>query len=265
MKLLLPVVISLIASTIGAICGIGGGIIIKPALDMAGIYDLSTVGLLSAFTAFSMSMYSVLRNAVKKEIAFQGKTIIYISLGAVAGGFFGNHLFDKVMEKAVSESFVLSAQAVILIILTVITIIYTLLKGRIRTLDISNRALIIVIGFMLGSISSFLGIGGGPFNLMFLSIFFSMDTKKASIHSIFIILFSQGANLIFSFIKNDRPDCNIGVVLLMILCGVLGGIAGRSINKRLKSRTVDVLFICVMVAIVMINVHNFGIVVLNDE
>ena len=35
--------VSFLASTAGAICGIGGGVIIKPVLDSLGIYSVSTV------------------------------------------------------------------------------------------------------------------------------------------------------------------------------------------------------------------------------
>ena len=39
-------IVSLLASVIGGICGIGGGVIIKPTLDMLGVADLATVGFL---------------------------------------------------------------------------------------------------------------------------------------------------------------------------------------------------------------------------
>lgn len=42
---LLFFVISFLASIIGGICGIGGGIIIKPALDLSGLASIATVQL----------------------------------------------------------------------------------------------------------------------------------------------------------------------------------------------------------------------------
>ncbi|MEI3183290.1 MAG: sulfite exporter TauE/SafE family protein [Lachnospiraceae bacterium] len=43
--------------------------------------------------------------------------------------------------------------------------------------------------------SSFLGIGGGPINLVVLLYFFSMDTKAAAQNSLYIILFSSDHQL----------------------------------------------------------------------
>ena len=44
---LLFFVVSLAASVVGAICGIGGGVIIKPTLDVFGWASASTISFLS--------------------------------------------------------------------------------------------------------------------------------------------------------------------------------------------------------------------------
>ena len=50
------------ASVLGSICGIGGGIIIKPLLDAFGVLDAATVSFLSGVTVLSMTAYSVVKN-----------------------------------------------------------------------------------------------------------------------------------------------------------------------------------------------------------
>ena len=67
-----------------------------------------------------------------------------------------------------------------MIILTRAVLVYTIRKAHIRTLEVSGSAACVIIGFLLGVLSSFLGIGGGPINLMILSFFFSMDSKTAA-------------------------------------------------------------------------------------
>ena len=39
--------VSLLASVVGAICGIGGGVIIKPVLDLLHLESVSTISFLS--------------------------------------------------------------------------------------------------------------------------------------------------------------------------------------------------------------------------
>ena len=48
MTYLLILMICFLASFIGAICGIGGGIIIKPFLDSYGVADVKTISFLSS-------------------------------------------------------------------------------------------------------------------------------------------------------------------------------------------------------------------------
>ncbi|GAA4063640.1 hypothetical protein [Amphibacillus indicireducens] len=52
-------IISLLASIIGAIAGIGGGVFIKPILDFLGDYPLATIGILSSTTVLTMSVVSL--------------------------------------------------------------------------------------------------------------------------------------------------------------------------------------------------------------
>ena len=59
--------VSFLASTAGAICGIGGGVIIKPVLDLFQMASVSTISFLSGCTVLSMSLYSVGRAAASRD------------------------------------------------------------------------------------------------------------------------------------------------------------------------------------------------------
>ena len=48
-----------LASAAGAICGMGGGVVIKPVLDAFGILDVDSISFLSGCTVLSMTAYSV--------------------------------------------------------------------------------------------------------------------------------------------------------------------------------------------------------------
>jgi uncharacterized membrane protein YfcA len=47
--------VSFFASVIGSICGIGGGVIIKPVLDAVGLYSVSTISFMSGCIVLSMT------------------------------------------------------------------------------------------------------------------------------------------------------------------------------------------------------------------
>src|SRR5699024_10800605 len=51
--------IGLLTSVIGAISGLGGGVFIKPILDFFGHYPITTIGVLSSTSVFTMSAVSL--------------------------------------------------------------------------------------------------------------------------------------------------------------------------------------------------------------
>lgn len=82
---------------------------------------------------------------------------------------------------------------------------YTLNKARIKGLKLENAWAQALIGFCAGACWSFLGIGGGPFNLAILVFFFAMESKPAAQASLFIIAFSQTASLIYTLATGSVP------------------------------------------------------------
>ena len=113
-----------------------------------------------------------------------------------------------------------------------------------------------VIGFALGFCSSFLGIGGGPIDLMVLFYFFSMETKTAAANSLYVILISQTAALLQTIVTNNVPDVALGLIVLMVCGGMLGGTFGRRLNKKMDTAAVDRLFVGVMSLIMVICIYN---------
>ena len=141
-------------------------------------------------------------------------------------------------------------------LITLGTLIYTINKNKVHTLHVTNLLACLIIGFILGGFSSFLGIGGGPINLVVLYFFFTMGTKEAAQNSLYIILFSQITSVGRSLFTTDLSQISIVLLIGMIACGILGGICGRAINKKIDEKTVDKLFIALMIVIIFINIYN---------
>ncbi len=253
---ILVFIVSFFASVIGAICGIGGGVIIKPVLDMVGVAAVSTISFLSGCTVLSMSCYSVGKNISSGDKSVNLKTGTFLAAGGAIGGVVGKQMFSAVKSMFVDPDTVGVVQAACLAVLTVGTLIYTLNKGKIKTRHIDNIGVCLCIGFTLGILSSFLGIGGGPFNLVILFFFFSMDTKVAAANSLYIILFSQITSLFTTLITGSVPPFKMSALILMVFGGIGGGMAGRMLNKKLDNSAVDKLFIGLMAVIVLICFYN---------
>ncbi len=247
--------ISFLSCIAGAICGIGGGVVIKPVLDLMQMGQPATINFLSGCTVLSMSLYSVTKALRAGDSKVEMSTGTPLAIGAAVGGVVGKEMFSAVKNFFSGSPAVGGVQAVALGIITLGTLVYTVNKAKIATRSTSNKVVCVVIGLLLGIMSSFLGIGGGPINLVVLGYCFSMDSKTAAANSLYIILFSQAASFVSTLITGV-PEFRILALALMVAGGIGGGIVGRMLNKKMDNRAVDKLFICLMVLIVAICVYN---------
>ncbi len=254
--MLLFFLVAFLASTIGAICGIGGGVIIKPVLDSLHLGSAATVNFLSGCTVLSMSLYSVCHAAITRSRPVDTKSVIPLCIGASVGGVCGRWLFQIIRGQFADQNRVSAVQAACLAAITLGTLLYELNKRRIRTRHTRGVLPCVAIGLALGIMSSFLGIGGGPINLVVLFYFFSMDTKTAATSSLYIILFSQALALLTTLLTGTVPEFEAVSLLAMIAGGIGGGILGRALNRHIQAGTVDKLFTGLMAVIILICIYN---------
>ncbi len=248
-------IISFSASIIGAICGIGGGVIIKPLLDSFGILDVKTISFLSGCTVLAMSTYSFIVTKLKGESQVDGRISTPLAIGAAIGGILGKSLFQTLVH-SIDQNRVGAIQAGFLLLVTLGTMVYTVYKARIKTMYITHKLVCFLVGGALGIMSSFLGIGGGPINLVVMSFFFSMTTKVAAQNSLYIILVSQLTSMFNSIITATVPAFSLALLILMVIGGIMGGYFGRKMNKKMDNRKVDHLFMMLMCIIIIINIYN---------
>lgn len=243
------------ATTLGAISGIGGGVIIKPIFDATADLSVSQISFLSGCSVLAMSVVSLLTSKSNDATIDRARTTP-LAIGSALGGVVGKLAFDFIKERAGGDGVVGTAQSIIMIILTLGVLLYVLNKKFIRTKNVKSLILSLCIGLALGIVSSFLGIGGGPINLAVLYFFFSMNTKTAALNSLYMILFAQSASLLYSLLSFSVPPTDYIALSVMIVSGVFGGFFGRKINKKMTSKSVDILFCFMLVAIIGISIFN---------
>ncbi len=253
--------VSILASVVGAICGVGGGVFIKPVLDATGVLSVNTITFLSTCTVISMTGYNVITATLYTKNGNDGNQIdwcltTWLSIGAAIGGLIGKSIYEAVKSSFENQEIVGGYQAIVLLVSVFLTLIYTVNKDKFKKYHVKNLVVLFGLGFGLGIFSTFTGIGGGPMNLAVLYFFLSMPVKIAAQNSLYMILISQCSSLIMTVIQGSVPveliEGNIDVWIMLIgmmICGVSGGIIGKNINQKIPTYVVDKLFISLIIVI----------------
>lgn len=248
--------ITFLACTAGKICGMGGGVIIKPIMEAISGYSSGTINILSGFAVIGMSGWSIGKVWIRGESVLKLSTTFPLAAGACIGGIIGRQAFSVVRLAFDSEEFAGILQALLLFAATFLTLLYILNKEKIISMHIEKKAACVVIGLFLGMLGTFLGIGGGPFNMAVLFFFFSMSAKTAAQNSLFIILLSQIAGVLTSIGSIINMKVSVIVVIGMILSGIIGSEVGGKINVRLSNRHVEHLLNAAMIFVMLLCIYN---------
>ena len=255
MTAIILLIICLLASSVGAIVGAGGGVIIKPVLDMLGILPVSTVSFCSGCTVLGMSVCSLIRNR-NDGVKLQIKTSTALAIGAVLGGLVGKWLFELVKNGFGNERVLGAVQAIFLTLITIGVFLYVCNKDKLPSKNVKNIFAAVVIGIFLGIISSFLGIGGGTSNVAVLFFFFSMEAKEAAKNSLYIIIFSQISSIVTALMTGSVPDFEWIHLLCMVIGGIGGALTGAAISKRIDNKGVEKILKALLIVIILIDFYN---------
>lgn len=254
MNVFIYAIIILAATISGSVTGLGGGVIIKPLFDIIGYHDASTISFYSSTAVFTMCVVSIY-NQTKKGFEFDLKTIIAISMGSILGGFLGENIFNAVTVFLMNNQ-VKIIQSFLLGLMLIIILLYALNKDKVIHYKLTNIFVIFGAGVLLGTISIFLGIGGGPLNVAIMMILFSYSMKDAAIYSIATIFFSQVSKLTVLTLNKKIFEFDLSFVPIICIAAIVGGIIGTLINQKLDNKSVEKFYNILMVVLLFISSYN---------
>lgn len=243
-----------IATLIGTLTGLGGGVFIKPILDFIGHHDVSNVAFFSAVAVFFMGLTAVIK-FISQGTKIKFKFAFFTSLGAIIGGLLGNELFNYILSMF-NKEFMKGIQSLLLALFLIFVLIFMKYKHFFKLFSFKHSSIVFFLAIVLGLTAAFLGIGGGPINVVFLMIFFSLSLKEAAVYSVFVILFSQASKLASIFLANQFLPYDSSFLLFIVPASILGGYLGAKFNKLFTSQKIQFYFNLSLVFIILINFYN---------
>jgi len=243
----------LMSCLLGAIVGLGGGVIIRPILDAIGYHNVLNIAFLSSTAILVMAVVSTARK-IKDGTKIDFKTAALISIGALAGGALGNLLLEELVRTFDAESDVQMLQTVSNVIILILAIYFTS-SDRFRY-KLKTKAFYPALGAVLGTAAIFLGIAGGPVNVPVFMVLFSMPAKQATAYSIVVIFFSHFFRIITMGFTVGLGYFDLHFLLFTIPAAAIGGVIGAMLSGMFSDNAVKKAFNVTMATLILLNIYN---------
>lgn len=255
--IVLYLLVAFLATTIGSITGMGGGVIIKPVMDLISNYPVETVGVISSITVFSMAVVSATKYTLKGQ-TLPLRIVLPVAMGSALGGMVGQ-VGIELLDSLWNIELVKMIQNFLLVGLLLVVFLYMKYKPIYRGPSGDNLIISTILGFFLGMMSSFIGIGGGPINVVAFTYLYGVDIKKASIASLVSIVFSQLTKLIQVGLTMGFAYYDLSIVPYMVIMAIIGAQVGGILSKKLTGNMVEQAFIYTQFVIMGMAIINiFG-------
>ncbi|MCI1984992.1 MAG: sulfite exporter TauE/SafE family protein [Lactobacillus sp.] len=246
--------IIIVANALGAVSGMGGGVIIKPMMDALAASPLNAINFYSALAVFVMAMVSTYRQ-VSYGMALHWPALFKLSSGAVIGGILGDSLINWLLLTLRSEQTVNLIQIGLTIMSLVLALLFTR-PLRIQWGPGQQEVALVASGLLLGTLATLLGIGGGPINVALLIAIFSLEAKTATVYSIGIILFSQLAKLSVSLMHFSSLHVQLSTLPVIVLAAIIGGALGATLSRKMDAKQVMRLYRMIVSGVILLNLYN---------
>lgn len=248
------ILIALLATLIGATTGIGGGIVIKTLYDVIGLHSILEIGFYTTVVVFTMCLISIYKQ-YRSGFKYDLNVLLFISFGSMLGGYLGDWILN-LFASDIPGTQLQIGQSIILLITLLFLFYYTHRKGGTGIELTRSRVNMFLLGLFLGSISIFLGIGGGPLNVSLLVIFFGYSMKQSSIYSIATVFFSQITKIFSILISQQYTQFDLSLVPWLIIVGIVGGYYGTRINQRISDAAIGKVYDVFMLGMSALTVFN---------
>ena len=271
MDWIILIAIGLIAGTFGSVVGLGGGVIMVPALLFVNSFGLFKYSVehqnavaISLMAMIFIAISSTLYNYKQKKVDVKSGLFFFLASGpaAILGSFINKYIELK-------QFYILFG--IVMLIITYLLSRQKKMKPKHIKWDVMreyvdnkgihyeygyNRLVSFIITGIAGMLSGLFGIGGGTILVPMMVILFHFPPHVATATSMFIIILSASTGSISHIFLGNV----IFTYVLFIGAGAyIGGRLGAYINTRMSSQAL-INFLRIMIVVVALQMIYKGLV-----
>lgn len=240
MKHLNLLLVGFIAGFASSALGIGGGVIIVPALVLLHLFHIKKAVGTSLATIAPVALVGVIAHYIIQSSNINFIVALFMIAGSIIGAKYGADLTVKIKARTLTILFALLLVFVGLKLTNIINITIETVAGS------TMYPLLILLGLFAGLCSALFGIGGGAIIVPLLNLFFGLTIHEAIATSLVVILPTTIAGFIFHM-KFEHLDTKATKFLVptALIGAVLGAIFANSIDAGILKMIFGVFMIVV--------------------
>jgi uncharacterized membrane protein YfcA len=233
------------AGLLSGLFGIGGGIVIVPAL----LTFLSMERRLAHGTSLAATVPVALASLATYSIGgnVDWPVAACLVVGAICGTIVGTHLLQIIPKKRLTIIFI-----VVILLTAARLLVSSDAVGR-DQLTVAGAVALIAIGFVTGTLSGLLGIGGGVIMVPALVVLFSIPPVIAKGTSVAVIVPSAIVGTIRNR-ANDNVDLRVGAAIGV--AGVISAVIGSLIANSLSDSLSNTMFALLLVIVAIVQART---------
>lgn len=233
------VLVGIVAGFLSGLFGVGGGILIVPALVLVLGFDQRLAHGTSLAAVLPIAISSLSSYALDDKVDWTVGFLL--AVGAVGGAVVGTHILHKLPHDALALAF-----AALLIATAVRLVIdHSDATGR-DPIGVVGVIGLIVFGVATGILAGLLGVGGGIIMVPAMVVGFGIPAAIAKGTSLLVIV----PTAVMGTLRNrSKRNADIRVAVILGLSGVVSAFIGGNISVGMSESVSNVLFAALLTAV----------------
>lgn len=248
-RLLAYIGIGAAAGFLSGLFGVGGGILIVPALVLLMRMPQKVASGTSLLAIAPLSVGGTVAYATSGHIDWAASLIV--AIGAIAGGAIGSSLLERLPSVVITWIFI-----AVMLFIAVQLLLEEPTRGELRLLTPLDLLILLTIGLVAGVLSGLLGVGGGAIIVPALIIVAGFGDLAAKGSSLVALLPNAVTTSVLN-LRRGNADLIAGLTIGVVGAGV--AVLGMLVATWIDPRTGSILFAALLVVVaVQLAVRTIG-------
>jgi uncharacterized membrane protein YfcA len=226
------VLVGLVAGFLSGLFGVGGGILIVPALVLLLGFTQRLAHGTSLAAVLPIAVASLTSYAVEDKVDW--KVGALLAVGAVAGAVIGTHILHRLPHDMLAIIFA------VLLVATAVRLLFDHSdaggRGDLHPLTIVS---LVIVGLITGVLAGLLGVGGGIFVVPAMVVGYGIPAAVAKGTSLAMIV---PTSIVGTWRNRANHNVDLRVAVVLGLAGVVSAFIGGKISVGMSERTSNILF-----------------------